>query len=71
MRTNVVIDDTLTAEAFRLTGVRTKRELIHLALEELVRSRRKKDLTELAGRISFADDWDHKRSRKMRDPSRR
>lgn len=70
MRTNVVLDDELVREAFRLTGVRTKRELIHTALQELVRVRRKKDLTELAGRIRFRKDFDHKSLRAMRHGSR-
>jgi Arc/MetJ family transcription regulator len=60
MRTNIVLDETLVQEATALTGVRTKRELIDLALRELIRSRRKKDLFELAGKIQFADDYDHK-----------
>jgi Bacterial antitoxin of type II TA system, VapB len=46
-------------EAATLTGVRTKRELIDLALRELIRSRRKKNLFDLAGKIQFADDYDH------------
>jgi Arc/MetJ family transcription regulator len=70
MRTNVVLDDELVREAFRLTGVRTKRELIHTALQELVRVRRKKDLTELAGRIRFRNGFDHKTLRAMRHGSR-
>jgi len=70
VRTNVVLNDELVEEAFSLTGVRTKRELIDLALQELVRIRRKKDLTELAGRVHFRDDFDHKAVRSMsRDPS--
>jgi Arc/MetJ family transcription regulator len=32
MRTNVLLDDDLVEEAFALTGVRTKRELVRLAL---------------------------------------
>lgn len=36
MRTNIVLDDTLTTEAFALTGLKTKRELIDLALRELI-----------------------------------
>ena len=43
--------DDLVQEAFQLTGVRTKRELVHLAPKELVRRSRKRDLTELAGKI--------------------
>jgi Arc/MetJ family transcription regulator len=41
-----------------MTGVSTKRELIDLALRGLIRSRRKKDLFDLAGKIQFADDYD-------------
>jgi len=69
MRTNVVIDDELVKEAFALTGVRTKRELVHLALQELVRQRRKRDLTELAGKVRLRDDFNHKKLRRTRDDS--
>jgi Arc/MetJ family transcription regulator len=68
MRTNVDLDDELMAEAFSLTGVQTESELLRLALSELIRVRRKKDLSELAGRISLRDDFDHKAMRTTRDP---
>ncbi|HEX3531353.1 MAG TPA: type II toxin-antitoxin system VapB family antitoxin [Thermoanaerobaculia bacterium] len=69
MRTNVDLNDQLIEEAFALTGARTKRELLHLALQELVRVRRKRDLTDLAGRIRLHDDFDHKAMRDLnRDP---
>jgi len=70
MRTNIVLDDDLVAEAFALTGARTKKELVHLALNELVRSRCKKDLMDLAGRIRLRRDYDHKRLRETRHGSR-
>lgn len=66
MRTNVVLDDELVEEAFDLTGARTKRELIRLALQELIRSRRKKNLLDLAGTIDFDADYDHKALRELR-----
>lgn len=66
MRTNIVLDDELVEEAFALTGVRTKRMLIRLALQELIRRHRKRDLGELAGRIRFNDDFDHKALRDTR-----
>ena len=69
MRTNIVLDDDLVQEAFSLTDVRTKKELVHLALEELVRIRRKKDLMDLAGRIQLRSDFDHKALRKNRNGS--
>ncbi len=65
MRTNIVIDDQLVEEAFSLTGLRTKRELVDLALRTLVRDRRKKSLLDLAGRLRLADDFDHKRAREL------
>ncbi|HEY2736897.1 MAG TPA: type II toxin-antitoxin system VapB family antitoxin [Thermoanaerobaculia bacterium] len=65
MRTNVDLNDKLIEEAFALTGARTKKELLHLALQELVRVRRKRDLTELAGRIHLRDDFDHKAMRDL------
>jgi len=69
LRTNVDLNDKLIEEAFALTGARTKKELLHLALQELVRVRRKKDLTELAGRIRLRDDFDYKAMRDLnRDP---
>ena len=66
MRTNIVLDEQLVEEAFALTGKRTKRELVDLALRELVRSRRKKDLSELAGHIRFRDGFDHKVLRELK-----
>lgn len=60
MRTNVVLNDDLVREAFALTGARTKRQLLDEALRELIRARRKKDLTELVGRVRFRDDFDPK-----------
>ena len=70
MRTNVVLDEELVREAFEVTGIRTKSELIHEALKELVRARRKRDLAELAGQIRFRDDFDHKALRESRDGDR-
>jgi Arc/MetJ family transcription regulator len=70
MRTNIVLDDKLVEEALSLTGVHTKRDLVHLALSELVRMRRKRDMLDLAGRIRFRKGFDHKSMREMRHGSR-
>jgi len=66
MRTNIVLDDALVDEAMKLTGASTKKEVVHLALEELIRSRKKKNLVDLAGRIQFRRGFDHKAMRKVR-----
>jgi Arc/MetJ family transcription regulator len=47
MRTTIDIDEALMAAALELTGARTKSEVIRLALQQLVRSRKKKNLMDL------------------------
>lgn len=66
MRTNIELDDELVGKALELTGARTKREVVHLALEELVRSRGRKSLGDLVGRVRFRDDFDYKAARRVR-----
>ncbi len=60
MRTNIVLDDSLVKEAFRYAPVKSKRELVDLALRELVASRKRRDLRELFGRGGIRDDYDYK-----------
>ena len=65
MRTNVVINDELIEEAFQYSdNVTTKKELIETALKEYVMNRKRKNLKELRGKISFREDYDHKSMRK-------
>lgn len=51
MRTNIDLSDSLLEEAFALSKVRTKKDLIHEALREYIKLKKRKDLTELAGSI--------------------
>jgi Arc/MetJ family transcription regulator len=60
MRTNIVLDDSLVKEALKYTRAKTKRELIHQALEEFVKSRRRLNLLDLVGKIEFAEGYDYK-----------
>jgi Arc/MetJ family transcription regulator len=66
VRTDIVIDDLLWEEAFSVSQAKTKKEIIHEALRKLIRLRKRKDLTGLAGRISFCPGYDHKTLRKTR-----
>lgn len=63
MRTNIVLDDKLLQEALRVTGLRTKRAVVHEALRTLVRVRNRRNLLDLRGKIKFADGYDHKKLR--------
>ncbi|MEH2086278.1 type II toxin-antitoxin system VapB family antitoxin [Nostoc sp.] len=66
MQTSINVDEALLNEAFQLTNLTNQEELINLALQEFVRSRRKKNLLDLAGQIQFAPDFDHKTLRETR-----
>ena len=63
MRTNIVLDDDLVAEAQKLTGIRTKRELVNEALRTLIKVRKRKSLLDLVGKIQFASGYDYRRLR--------
>jgi len=60
MRTNIVLEDSLVKEALKYSGAKTKKELIHQALEEFVKNRRRRNLLDLAGKIEFAEAYDYK-----------
>lgn len=66
MRTNIDINDSLLEEAFSLSHARTKKDLIQEALQEYIRLKKRKDLTELAGSIEFYEGYDHKKLRETR-----
>lgn len=60
MRTNIILDDSLVEEAFKLSRAKTKKELIHRALKEFVENRRRLNLLELEGKIEFSEGYNHK-----------
>ncbi len=64
MRTNIVIDDQLLEEAFRYSNLKTKKELVNLALKEFVENAKKLSLMELKGKIAFDDTYDYKEARR-------
>jgi Arc/MetJ family transcription regulator len=63
MRTNIVIDDQLIKDALKLSKMKTKKELIHRALEEFIQNRKRLDLREIKGKIRFAEDYNYKEMR--------
>ena len=58
MRTNIVLNEALIGEAMRVTGIRTKRETVELALRELVARRRQREILDLVGEGLIAPDYD-------------
>lgn len=64
MRTNIVLDDKLIRSAMRLTGAKTKREVVDLALRNLVARGKQKDVLALVGKDLIAPDYDIRRVRR-------
>jgi Arc/MetJ family transcription regulator len=58
MRTNIVIDDKLMREALRDSGAKTKREVVELGLQTLVRLRKQSGIRSLRGKLEWQGDLD-------------
>jgi Arc/MetJ family transcription regulator len=71
MRTNVDIDDALMEEAKRASGLKTKRAVIEQALQMLIRSKRRKKILDLAGKIDWVGYLDELREGRFFDDSGR
>ena len=56
MRTNIVIDDRLMAEAMSASGAKTKREVVEEALRMLVRIRRQSEIRKFRGKLHWEGD---------------
>ena len=66
MATNLNIDEHLLEEALLLGGKKTKRETVNEALAEYILRRKQKDVLRMFGKVDFAPDYDHKKSRRTR-----
>lgn len=56
MRTNIDIDSTLLAAAMELSGAKTKREAVRLALEDFVRVGRQAEIKKWRGKLHWEGD---------------
>lgn len=64
MRTNIVIDDQLMADALKVSGCRTKKEAVEEGLRLLVRRSRQQNIRKLRGRVRWEGDLDELRGGK-------
>ena len=60
-RTNVELDDRLVREGMRRFRCKSKRELVHLALKELLRDAKRKELLTLRGQVRWEGNLDELR----------
>jgi len=64
MRTNIVIDDKLMADALKATGSTTKKEAVELGLKILVRLNKQQEIRKLRGKLKWEGDLDEMRGGK-------
>jgi len=56
VRTNIVIDDDLLADALEATGAKSKREVVELGLAMLVKLSRQERIKEFRGKLRWQGD---------------
>jgi len=62
MRTNIVIDDKLMDLALKITGLKTKKEVVEEGLKALIQIQQQKRLKSLRGKLHWDGDLEKMRS---------
>ena len=53
LRTNIELNEKLVNEAMKLTHIKTKKELVNYAIEELVHKIKRKKILDLEGKVEW------------------
>lgn len=61
MRTNIVIDDDLMAQAIKATGLETKKDIVEQGLKLLVKRYKQQSIRSLRGKIEWEGNLDEMR----------
>lgn len=61
MRTNIVIDDKLMADALKATGLQTKKEAVEEGLKALIRLTKQAEIRKLRGKLKWEGDLEDMR----------
>lgn len=67
MATNLAIDPQLLDEALAISGARTKKEAVTIALREFVARRAQAKIVDSFGTLDWDDSYDYKEDRRSRD----
>jgi Arc/MetJ family transcription regulator len=60
-RTNIVLDEQLVRRGLKVSGCKSKRELVDLALREFLKIAKRRELLALRGRVTWEGDLDRLR----------
>ncbi|MCG6170145.1 type II toxin-antitoxin system VapB family antitoxin [Leptospira sp. FAT2] len=66
MATNLNIDPKLLEEAYTVSGLRTKRETVNLALIEFIKRHKQKDILKFINLVEYDKSYDYKEARNKR-----
>lgn len=66
MRTNIVLDDSLIERAQKLTGIKTKREIVHEALRLLVLLNEQAEVRTLRGKLPWDGNLNDQRQSRVK-----
>lgn len=66
MRTNIVLDDKLIERAKKLTGIKTKREVVHEALRLLILLNEQGSVRDLRGKAIWDGNLDEQRASRIK-----
>jgi Arc/MetJ family transcription regulator len=66
MRTNIVLDDKLIQRAQKLTGIKTKREVVHEALRLLILLHEQAEVRAWRGKMPWDGDLNEQRRSRVR-----
>lgn len=65
MRTNIVLDDNLIERAQKLTGIKTKREVVQEALRTLILLREQAEVRQFRGKLKWEGNLDEMRQARV------
>jgi Arc/MetJ family transcription regulator len=63
MPTNLAIDPELLQKALEVSGLKTKKETVNLALKELINRHKQLEILDLFGKMDPDPDYDYKKGR--------
>jgi Arc/MetJ family transcription regulator len=64
-RTNIDIDERLVSQGLRTFKCKSKRELVHLALTELLKEAKRREILKLRGQVKWQADLEELRGSRL------
>ena len=64
MKTNIIIDEQLIADALKVTGLKTKKEVIEMGLKTLIDFKKQEQIKQFKGKLIWEGDLEEMRLNK-------